>query len=78
MSPWLDCPASSALTLVILNNGHGINLYSVMIVMGNVHASGQSNLGHLSLLHRYPHESPYKIHASFGLSPHVDNSFEIL
>ena len=36
------------------NNGHGINLYGIiMILMGNLHAGGQYNLGHLSLLHRY-------------------------
>ena len=33
------------------HNGHGINLYGVvMILMGNVHAGGQSSLGHLSLV----------------------------
>ena len=36
------------------HNGHGINLYGVvMILMGNLHAGGQSNIGHLSLLHPY-------------------------
>ena len=31
-----------------------INLYGVvMILMGHLHAGGQSNLGHLSLVHRY-------------------------
>ena len=36
------------------HNGHVIHLYGVvMILMGNLHAGGQSNLGHLSLLHRY-------------------------
>ena len=36
------------------HSGHGINLYGVvMILMGNVHAGEQSNLKHLSLLHRY-------------------------
>ena len=37
------------------HNGHVINLYGVvMILMGNVHAGGQSNLRHLSLLvHRH-------------------------
>ena len=35
------------------HNGHGINLYGViMILIGNLHAGGQSSLGHLSLLHR--------------------------
>ena len=35
------------------HNGHGINLYGVVtILMGNLHAGGQSNLGYLSLLHR--------------------------
>ena len=35
------------------HNGHGINLYGVvMILMGNLHAGGQSSLGHLSLVHR--------------------------
>ena len=35
------------------HNGHGINLYGVvMILMENLHAGGQSNLGHLSLVHR--------------------------
>ena len=32
------------------HNGLGINLYGD--IMGNVHAGGQSNLGHLSLLRR--------------------------
>ena len=36
------------------HNGHGINLYGiVMTLMGNLNAGGQSSLGHLSLLHRY-------------------------
>ena len=36
------------------HSGHGINLYGVvMILMGNLHAGEQSNLKHLSLLHRY-------------------------
>ena len=35
------------------HNGHGINLHGVvMILMGNLHACGQSNLGYSSLLHR--------------------------
>ena len=35
------------------SNGHGINMYGVvMILMGNLHAGGQSNLGYFSLLHR--------------------------
>ena len=35
------------------HNGHGINLYGViMTLMDNLHAGGQSSLGHLSLLHR--------------------------
>ena len=35
------------------HNDHGINLYGVvMILMGNLHAGGQSDLGQLSLLHR--------------------------
>ena len=34
------------------HNGHGINLYVVVIIlMGNLHAGGQSSLGHLSLVH---------------------------
>ena len=34
-------------------NGHGINLYGViMTLMDILHAGGQSNLGYLSLLHR--------------------------
>ena len=37
------------------HNGHGIKLYGVaMILMENLHAGGQSNLGNLSLLHRPP------------------------
>ena len=40
------------------HNVHGINLYGViMTLMGNLHAGGQSNLGHLSLLH--PHQAHY-------------------
>ena len=36
------------------HNGHRINLYGVvMILMGNLHAGRQSNLGHLSILHLY-------------------------
>ena len=35
------------------HNGHGISMYGVsMTPMGNLHAGGQSSLGHLSLLHR--------------------------
>ena len=35
------------------HNGHEINLYGVdMILMGNLHACGQSNRGHLSPVHR--------------------------
>ena len=35
------------------HNGHGINLYGVVMnLMGILHAGGQSDLGHLSLLHR--------------------------
>ena len=37
------------------HNSDGINLYGViMTLMGNLHAGGQSSLGHLNLLHRYP------------------------
>ena len=37
------------------HNGHGTNLCGVIMTrMGNLHAGGQSNLGHLSLLHRTP------------------------
>ena len=39
------------------HNGHRINLYGVamprIMRMGNLHAGGQSSLGHLSLLHRF-------------------------
>ena len=52
----LRCPLARLFGLQCFNmghNGHGINLYGVvMICMGNLHAGGQSNLGHLSLLHR--------------------------
>ena len=35
------------------HNGHGINLYGViMALMGNLDVGGQSSLGDLSLLHR--------------------------
>ena len=35
------------------HNGHRINLYGVIMTrVGNLHAGGQSSLGHLSLLHR--------------------------
>ena len=45
--PWLDCPTPN---FNMGHNGHGINVYGVvMILMGNLHAGGQSNLGHLSL-----------------------------
>ena len=53
----LRCPLARLSGLQCFNmghNGHGINLYGVvMILMGNLHAGGQSNLGHLSLVHRY-------------------------
>ena len=53
----LRCPLARLSGLQCFNmshNGHGINLYGVvMILMGNLHAGGQFNLGHLSLLHRY-------------------------
>ena len=36
------------------HNGHGINVYGViMTLMGTLHTGGQSNLGSLSLLHRF-------------------------
>ena len=35
------------------HNGHGINLYSVvMILRGNLHAGGQSNPGHFETFHQ--------------------------
>ena len=47
MSPGLQCYNMG-------HNGHGINLYGViMTLMGKLHAGGQSILGHLSLLHRH-------------------------
>ena len=53
----LRCPLARLSGLQCFNmghNGHGINLYGViMTLMGNIHAGGQSSLGHLSLLHRY-------------------------
>ena len=53
----LRCPLAGLSGLQcfhIGHNGHGINLYGVfMILMGNLYAGGQSNLGYLSLLHRY-------------------------
>ena len=46
------------------HNGHGINLYGVvMILMGNLYAGGQLNLGHLSLVH--PVRFAYNYTASF-------------
>ena len=54
----LRCPLARLSGLQCYNmghNGHGINLYGViMTLMGNLHAGGQSSLGHLSLLHRSP------------------------
>ena len=50
------CPLARLSGLQCFNMGHngdGINLYGVvMILMGNLHAGGQSNLGHLRLIHR--------------------------
>ena len=44
---------SGLLCFTMGHNGHEINLYGVvMILMGNLYAGGQSNLGNLSLLHR--------------------------
>ena len=52
----LKCPLARLFGLLCFNmghNGHGINLYGViMTLMGNVHAGGQSSLGHLSPVHR--------------------------
>ena len=43
------------------HNGHGINLYGVVMThMGHLHAGGQSNLGHLSLLHRYYYKHEWR------------------
>ena len=61
--PWVitcDSEAGDCDTLIVGgymgHNGQGINLYGVvMIFMGNLHAGGQSNLGHLSLVHRHFH-----------------------
>ena len=50
-SHFLECPASNGFNMS--HNGHGISLYSVvMILMGTLHAGGQYNLGHLSLFRR--------------------------
>ena len=52
----LRCPLARLTGLQSFNMGHndnGINLFGVvMILIGNLHAGGQSNLGHLSLVHR--------------------------
>ena len=52
----LRCPGLDCLSVQCYykgHNGHGINLYGViMTLMGNSHTGGQSNLGHLSVLHR--------------------------
>ena len=52
----LRCPLTRLSGLRCFNigySGNGINLHGVvMIFMGNLHAGGQFNLGHLSLLHR--------------------------
>ena len=52
----LRCPLAILSGLQCFNmghNGHGINLYGVIIIiMGYFHVGGQSNLGHLSLVHR--------------------------
>ena len=57
----LRCPLTRLSGLQCLNmghNGHGINLYGVvMTFMGNLHAGGQSNLEHLSLVHRVCHST---------------------
>ena len=51
----LRCPLARLSGIKCFNmghNGHGINLYGVvMIFMGNLYAGGQSNLGHLSPVH---------------------------
>ena len=53
----LRCPLARLCGLQCYNmghNGHGINLYSViMTIMDNLHVGGQSSLGHLSLLHQH-------------------------
>ena len=52
----LRCPLARLSGLQCFNmdhNGHGINLYGVVVIlMENLHAGGRSNLGHLSLVHR--------------------------
>ena len=50
----LRCPLARMSGLQCFNMGHnGINLYGVsMTPMENLHAGGQSSLGHLSLVHR--------------------------
>ena len=52
----LKCPLARLSGLLCFNmghNGHGINMYGViMTIMGNIHAGGQTSLGHLSLVHR--------------------------
>ena len=56
------------------HNGHRINLHGVvMILMGNVHAGGQSNLGELSLVHR-PRVS---VSAHTLVNSHIRNSNEV-
>ena len=52
----LRCPLARLSGLQCFNmghDGHGINMYGVVVIlMGNLHAGGQSNLGQLSLSHR--------------------------
>ena len=54
------------------HNGHGINLYGViMTLIGNLHAGGQCNLGHLSLSHWPTIHTPlsivrHPVHKSHG------------
>ena len=53
--PWLYW-LSGLQCFNMVHNGLGINLCGVvtcMLLMGNLHAGGQSNLGHLSLVHWY-------------------------
>ena len=63
----LRCPLARMSGLQCFNmghNGHGINLYGFsMTLMGNLHAGGQSSLGHLSLVHRslFSSEVPIQI-----------------
>ena len=79
----LSCPLARLSGLQCINmghNGHALNLYGVvMILIGNLHADGQSNLGHLSLVHRNQIEFfvPLISGGSLKFVPHVPYAYHV-